>query len=668
MWKLFKYEMQKIFVKKMFWCLALSLLVGNLCFFGYMEKRTDYSSQESEQQQQYLNSYTSFLGEMEVRSNNMLQVGSFAKEGTFAYRNIVKTNEDYGKLSQQSLKLQEGNTKGVLALSDYTGGAVFALVFSMMCVFFLFLTERDLELICMVKSCKLGRVHTITAKYVVLLFLCFGYGSIQTLTEVIFAGWKEGYGDLTRNLQSVQMYRDCWQNVTVGQFLVQTVFHRGILLMLAGAVTLFLATVIRNTFSVLAVWFACLAVEYLAFKKFTVSSSLHFFHCMNPWYYWDESKVWGEYVNLNLSGHAIGRNQIGIVCYICLLLLVCGIGILAFSNIHQKKRQSRLEEMIFCIRDRIGCIPKTVSIIYYEFYRVMFQQKKIILVVLLACISGMFLDSVLAERWYNDPAVASYHSYLQTIHGKISEDTLQYIQQQEEDIWKLSQELSEIIDAKAGKDYIRKMEIMQELECKEDGFWRVKEQLEQLESKTGRLTDKYLLDEEAYADIWSDYKTDLFSWNLQALAILCVVAGIMSVDSKSRMEHLIYSTPKGREFLAKKRVMLSVFVTVGIYLMVEIPSLLEFYQIDGFVTCQQKMCDMTKWSVNSNMTLGSFLVLLFLLRLCSCLLVCFAAIPMVRIIKSEVIAIVLMGGLVELFVIFMLVFQQNISMLLLGFL
>lgn len=667
MWRLWKYEIQKITGKKMFWYLTLLLLLGNVCLMGYMQQRTEDAGEETEQQEEYIDSYKAFLEEMESRSQAMLQAGGFVKKGTYSYKNIIKTNEDYKKLAQQNLKLQTGNIKGMLLLSDYTGGAVFGFIFVVICVYFLLLSERDLQLLCMIKSCRLGRIHTIITKFFVMLLMCFGYGSIQTILEVAFAGKRLGYGDLTRNIQSMELYRDCVRNITIKQFLMETVVYRGILLMLMGAFLLFLATIIRNMFTMLTVWFGYLFIEYIAFQKLTVSSTWQIFHCINPWYYWKESKVWGEYVNLNLFGNAVSRDSVAFVGYGILMLLFCCMTTLWFSNTYQRKAENRLEEIIRSIRDRIGCIPKTVSILYYEFYKVMFQQKKIILLILLACISGIFLENVLTERYYNDQATATYHSYLKSIHGKINEDTLEYISQQEKTIEELSQELSEIIGAKSGKDYIRKMEILQELESKQDGFQLVKEQLEVLENKPGNITEKYLLDEKAYGDIWNNYGKDLFYWDLQALVIICIVAGIMCEDSKSRMEQLIHTTSKGRKCLAMKKIQLSSLVTIGIYLMVQLPCLLEFYQIDGFTTCQQKMRDMTKWSMDSQVTLGMVLVVLFTLRFCLALLVCFGTIGIVRAVKKEVIGIILMAGMVQLCVILMLVFQKNISILLLQF-
>lgn len=144
-----KYELIKLGKKGTFLVLSLLLLAGNVLAIYLSERMTaafdlvfeqresyeafldgdasadinDFYSQDISAQEFYLASYPEFITGMEDRIG---QMSVFADEGSYTYRNMLKTNRDFEKFSDVTLKAD--NCFGIRAFARSQTGILLSLI------------------------------------------------------------------------------------------------------------------------------------------------------------------------------------------------------------------------------------------------------------------------------------------------------------------------------------------------------------------------------------------------------------------------------------------------------------------------------------------------------------------------------------------------------------
>lgn len=207
----------------------------------YIE-RDSYILSEIKKECISIEGYSEYILSIATKAREMVKNPMFSKTYTFVYRNIIKTVEDFKGL--EDIKLELGNEKGIVAVTDYHIVDLFVITILFLLCYYLFMEEREKGLIQLLKTSKKGRHHTVITKLIVLQVVTLSiailfYGSIMLVSGKIY-----GYGNLSRMVQSMSVFRECEFRFSVAIFL-------GVFL-LTKIATVFLVSVIIGSIFIVA--------------------------------------------------------------------------------------------------------------------------------------------------------------------------------------------------------------------------------------------------------------------------------------------------------------------------------------------------------------------------------------------------------------------------------
>lgn len=343
-----------------------------------------------------------------------------------------------------------------------------------------------------------------------------------------------------------------------------------------------------------------------------------------------------------------------------------GAGLIVFHKMCQIKTTGWLERLLQWLRKKTGWLNRRTSLMHYEWVKMLIQQKKgiVLLLLILWCVyEGMGVYSV---DYYTNADEAAYQYYIQQLQGKVTEQTFAYMEQEEarlQDLWAQIEELS--MDESESSQF--KMQMVQnELKQYENGFYQVQMQLELLSQKDGDIMEKYLVNEKKYGEIWWDVAHNVGLWFVGAVAVLYFVCGIYPADEKRGMLSLLRSTKRGRTALDRSKDWCALLCTGLVYVLAELPLFLEYRKIDAFSSAAQRLSDWTNFTVETGMTLGALVAADFFLKAVSFLAVGVVGLKLSQAIKNELIAVLAGTGAAALLALIFYHFGWDISILILG--
>lgn len=631
--KLAAYELAKLWQRRLFLALSLLLLAANLLTLYLYEKQTPaffyihqqqenyqrflqgdeavdstgFYRQEQDGQERYLQTYSVFVEEMADRVRQMEQVSIYADRDSYVHRNLMKTQADFASFSGSAPKVD--NCFGLRALANYDGGLLFTTVFLAMLAYYICFFERDQNLLLLLKGCRNGHTPLAAAKLAVMLLAAGFYTLVQEAEAILLLDWMYGYGDMDRMLQSVSIFRNCALHLTVREALAVMTAVRVAVAAVIVCGLFFLGMLLKSEAAAALAFGTLLGAEYLLSRFLSVNGSASGLKCVNLFYLWNMRSVLGEYHNLNIAGFPIGKNACALLTAGVLVFLLPAAGILAFRKTCQLKTDGFLERLMQWLRRKTECLNRQVSLLYYELYKLLIQQKKAIVLALLLIWGGFEISGVFAPVYYATAREASYHHYIAQVSGPVTSETFAFFEAEGDRLEELRRQAREV-----NGDELQILFIQNELDRLEEGFELARMQFEALQEKPGALAEKYMLDEEAYRTLWGNSRRDIGLWLAGAVLTLYFVSGIYAMDEKRNMSPLLRTTCGGREKLNRSKDLCAALCTGVMFLIVELPLFLRYREIDHFTTAGQRLCDFTGLISASSMPLWALLLTIFVLK------------------------------------------------------
>ena len=685
---MFGKELLKYGKNKMLFVLASALILGNL-FTIYMYTRNQYVyfyiyeckeqyqefvsgnievdmdgfyQREMDKQLEYKESYPVFLEEMEERAKNLKTISVFSSENSYVYRNLEKTCRDFAGLYDSSAQID--NCFGVRELIAYDIGIVFLVLFMLMISWFVFYDERNQGIMLLIKGTRRGHAPLAVGKLGVMLLFSLGYTLLQECSTVLLFGYLYGYGDISRSVQSVSEFRNCPYQLSVGQMIILYIVFRILIGQIIAAFMYGISICLRNEFTAFATVMVVAGMEVVSAKVFSITGFCNGWKCINLFYCWNIENVLGEYQNLNLFGYAVNKNECALVVGGLLMAVCCIGGIWSFCNFYQIRSTSRFEKVQIWMRKKTAFLWRHTNLLGFESFKVMIQQKKVWVVLVLVIICCNEICGLQQENSYAGFYEAMYHAYMKELAGKVTDERISYIQMEEETIADLYKELDEIGTKNTGDTNFLKRKIVAEIKRKTEGLGMVKWQLEALQAKEGSLYDKYFIDETAYFDCINDADKETYFLVWGMLGMIIWMAGIYPSDEKKNMMPILCATKQGRRTLTVYKNICACFGGLTAFLLTEIPLILRYYMIDGWVGLNQKLSDLTQVSIVSNMTLGIWLVIVFFVKLALFAGMQAVGLWLSKVTRNELVTITILGGVVVVIGILGTYFNMSISTIL----
>ncbi|MBD5088044.1 MAG: hypothetical protein HDT30_04410 [Clostridiales bacterium] len=685
MGKLYLYEWKKLFRQRSFLFFTIILLFGNLFTLFQYEKHNDYyinfyqHKQDwqnfvngdttvpnaeyyqyfIEEAENYVSSYDGFLKQIPGQAENLKKTRDYQNHNTYLYQNLIKTVSDYEKLSADGIEADP--SIGIRELSSYNYGIYFQLIFLFVLSYFVISAERKKGLFLLTKGTKKGHTPLATAKLLTMISASILYGFLQECGVFSLLGYFYGYGDFTRKIQSISIFRDCSVSFTVIQAIMVLLGVRLLIGILCTILIFNLTISLRKEGAALLIYVALVGVEMFLNGKIQLSSSLNIAKCVNVFFSWNMKNILGTYVNLNLFGYPVGKSLVTLVAGCILSCIFVVAGLYRFSASCQISSGNLLEEIREKIAKKTSFSWHHTSVYLFEFRKVFIQQKRgyLFFALLIWCV--FCIRETMEPARYDDPAEGEYHRILSEISGQVTDESLSYIASQREELDAMYKQIEKLSN-QSGQQAEFDMKILShEAALREEGVSLVEEQRDLLQQKSGDIFDKFWLDEKKYISVFYDYKYDLMAFFIGTVALVLWMSEMEAADDRKELYPLLYATLAGKKQIQKKKKYVCITGMFWCMLCTLIPQFLHYYKIDYLQNARQKLQDFTQLELHISISVGIFMLFLLLAKVALFILICGLLLILVRRVHNTSIVIGSGVGCIGLVILLLWYFRIDLS-------
>ena len=567
-------------------------------------------------QLEYITSYPDFISSMEEKADNMHSVSIFNKKGTFAYRNIIKTPNDFIHLKGIELKL--GDETGIVSSTQYrfTDLSIVAVIF-LLCVF-IFQMEKESGLIKLTKATKNGHLPEILSKLTVVavttaVFSLIFYGSILLLGHGLY-----GFGDLSRYVQSMSSFRDCNLLLSVNEFICIFIITKIVVAVLTALIFAVIFNIFSNSKVIYVVLAALGALSYIGYAFIHPVSYINSLKYINIFSFFDVFTFYGEYMNINLFGLPISKvsASIGVIILIAVITTL----LILFSYVRNYTSVAPvLQKLISKITLKRRRINGSTSLLLQETYKILVSNK-VILIFLVALIIGY--QSIHTSPFLMTKDTSVYKSYVDSLAGEITVDKEKFIKDEQNrfnsiplELQKLRNSLKNgVMDKDTYTQEINKITLLSE---KKIGFERLKKQYQYLlELKEERGINGSFICELSSRYIFNNSTRDLYNGLIYCILLILCLSNIFPMEYKNGMVRVYKTTYNGRLKLFVHKGLIGSIIALVLMVIIYLPNyinLLSQYDIKTWSAPIQSI-SMFK-DLNLNISIFNFVLFANLLQL-----------------------------------------------------
>lgn len=593
---------------------------------GYAAKSEEIGRQNQlllllDQQFAHIKGYPAYISSMQEKADQMLSVSIFQKKGTFSYRNILKTPQDFAHL--QDIPLELGLEAGYVATVQFGATDLFLLFSVLLLALGLFQQEKENGLLLLSRANKKGHYELAAAKLLALISLSAVLAAVFYGTNLCIAGSLYGFGDLSRMLQSMPFFRDCSLLLTAGQFLFWFLCGKLGAVLFTALLFAFLFAFCRSAGMAYCIAVAVFGASFAAHRLIGPLSTFNLLKYCNPVAFFDAYQALFSYSNVNLAGFPLTKTTVTLLC-----MLLFGVLFIFGASISFVKcsagRSSLFEKLAEKLRTRLAPLSSVSSIWLHETHKLLISNKAALFLAA-ACIFGWMQVQTEAPKYMQRDAI--YKNYISSLAGPLTEEKAQTVEQEKQRLDSLSERDLEIAQQyQTGEiDYNRYQYLMfqQELEkVKQEPFDKVYRQyqnLVQLQEARG-ITGSFV-DELSAAEIFQNRQRDLLCGIVFLLLLILSVSGVFPMEFKKGAIQVLRSTRRGglRLYLCKAGLScaMAVLLAAAIYIP-QICNFVRFYSPGDWSAPVQSISFMS--GLGASLSIRSFIVVQLSLLLFGALL------------------------------------------------
>lgn len=477
--KLIRFEYHKLFQKKALWCflvLCMVIDVFSLYYQIHTSEKTMYNLLElSDMYQQYdlstrdaasledelfemnqalfdggtgeqfmkeflmlgvlsrqtalLETYDTYLDNIEVQAEERLNSGLFAQPGSFSYRNLQKTPQAYRYL--HDVNVFPDFDGGVLLFARNRLMDAFLIIIAFLIVIQIFVAERENGTWPLIKSMKMGHFGLLSAKFitafssvsgVVLIF--YGLNYLVLLNTI-------GYGDTGRAIQSVDGYFSSVFPLSVHQYMVLQIFIKIIGILALCAFFAMLCLLVRGSVLAALTGVGIWGVEIVLWYGIYENSYLGPLKYLNIIPLLVSDTIIANYSNMNFFSYPVSNLASGfIMFFFCFVVgMLFSYFLYENENALTLSRRWKLRKTNIIARQKERKRKKGAKGLWlFEAYKQMIIGKGVFVLLVFAGIQVfMFFNT----NYYIDSVEFYYRAYAVRLEGALSVEKEHYLEEEE---------------------------------------------------------------------------------------------------------------------------------------------------------------------------------------------------------------------------------------------
>lgn len=533
-------------------------------------------------QSRYITNYDNFIGNMNKRAEQQLKFSVFAEEGSFSYNNIKKTTSDFENLN--GTQLEAGNNSAVENSTTFvlTDLLVFALVF-LMCIY-IFTFERDKGLYSLIRTTKNGRVPLIISKLSVLVFFTVLISLIYYSSNIAVCGLYSGLGDMTRNIQSSEIFMNCNLNLQIWQYLVLWCLSKIITMCVLALLIALIFVVIKNTAMIFVVTASAIFAEGIMYLAIESNSPFNQLKYINFLYFLSGNNVFGNYLNVNLFSQPVNITVIYVIAMIVISILSVTIICSSFVKSTQLSRKKVFVPMLEKLRGKFGKIQGSVSVFKGECFKHYKGSMAILVIALLVFTAYLNLTDDISIV-YTSAQESAYSTYMDELEGELTQEKEDFLQKQQDYFNGLNEELNTIsLDTtlSAEEKEMKIMAVESILKTKGAAFEEISQQTAYIKEAGEKYNIKpVFVNNIVYKRLVENPTREWQYFTLLMAVIIFISSNIFAFEHKKHMINLIRCTQKGKLKLVLSKVMTITLTTIISYTLIYLPYYINFIKTFG---------------------------------------------------------------------------------------
>ena len=494
-------------------------------------------------QYEYLLGYEDYLGKIDADAAKLQSVSLFADPNSTAYRNTVKTAEDFHAMDGVSVSMGHD-----LAVTEVFADkwADYSIVILICVVCGLFVAERKEGLWPMINAAPGGR-WKLVCKRIGILFAAAWIGTVLIVgSKILLCGWVfHGLGEWDQVLQSIPMFQNVPTPFTIGHFWLLYIAVKALGAFWIGLTLWAVLSAISNLGLALTAAGLLMGLEF-ACTAIPSSSMFAAARYVNVFSYVDFIPVFSRSLNIYVFGGLISGSDLVLAILPFLCLFFAGLNVLVAERKHPVSASNRLLHWADGMLRKLD--PKLPRC--GEFGKLVVKRKGAILLAVLAIVAIRMDEPPRAYVPY-DPYIQHFQS---EFAGPITEDT--------------SEALEEALEnAMDTGNQIGLATVLESAQNAPEGAW--------------------ILPTAPYDAIWSNNlgnyhrKTALITM----LFLVLTLAPIASQERQNNMTVLLTSTSGGRRRLWLRKQLVLLAVTAFVWLLVYGGELIHTVNAHGAFRC-----------------------------------------------------------------------------------
>lgn len=648
--KLLYYELSKIWHKKSF-ALSICVLVAlnifllwyvnipnneEMSHFSYKtfqeeikgmseEEKGDYISKLNEMEgdnfvvnelyveQQKVAGYNEYLQSVQKNQNTLKDISIFGnkKENRFSAKNVKKSAEDYSELSDENICWTPSKAISVAMENIWTD--IFLILSVFLFVGNMIFEEKEKKLFYIIRSTKQGRSQSIFSKIIALFIHCVIVTFLLYGVNLIFAEVTVGFGDLTARIQSLSIYMESNLPISILEYIIYSVFTKGIVLFCMGTLLTALCIFADNIFLPYIVGFSIYSISYILYLLLPATEKKSLLKYINFVGLMKTENLYGDYLNFNIGGQPISRLNFSwfVISMFIVIGITASVFLFLYGNHFEVKRRKSKYKKHFSPHNSLLC---------YEGYKIMLANRAIIIIFLFAFLVGY---RIISQEYSPSAQEQYYKDIMMQLEGELTDEKEKLILSERERYDEAFSEMKRIdnlvvsgeISENAGNSLKIKW---QEITFFYPSFQRVSQQYQRICERGGNFIydTGYLY---LFGRMNDDYLIDLL---LLSLCIVIAFSNVIAMEYQGGLWYLLSITQKGKKKIIFKKAAVCI---VTVIILTVIPIICRYinvsqtyplYRLDFAVT------DIPSYQeIRLSVSILGFIILLFLLQMLSLIVI-----------------------------------------------
>ena len=596
----------------------------------------------------YINDYDIFIENMDQRAEKQLRFSIFGEQHSFSNENISKTANDFKQL--KGIKLKIGNNSFVDNSTTFvlTDLFVFTTVF-LLCIY-VFTFERDKMLYILIRTTKNGNMKLIVSKLVVVILLTMVLGLAFYTSNIVITGMYSGFGDLSRNIQSLRSFMNCNLKLQIWQYLVLWICSKIVTMCAVSAILSLICVCIKNSSLIITVTFIIILTECILYFSINPYASYNQLKYINFIYFLSGNNLIGNYHNIEIFSSPVNITKIYIVLipviFVGLSIVIC----CSFMNQKQLTSRSLIDSLINRISMLFGRLSDGTSLFRGECFKHYKGSMAILAIIILAFVAYSNLNDDISVV-YSSAQESAYSSYLNDLEGPFTQDKEKYLSEQQQYFDGLNQKIDNILSNSYLSNEEKEMKttaIQSILETKGAAFNEVLEQSDYIKAKGEELEiQPQFINKTIYKRLTENPQREWYLFFLLMIVVIFTSSNVFAYEHKKQMTNLIRCNRNGKIKLVITKIAVSLITTLASFVLVYLPYYINFIKTFGTVSFDSPIVFIQDFSgVDSSISIYETLFLISIVHFFFATMVAMLVMMFSQIFKNNIISMIVSSVLI----------------------